>query len=166
MGARTEVVDLMTPTSLLLGFIVAVGAAAFGIVALLRLARGRPAFPARSLRPRIDPTRVRGYATAAVVGVLVLVLTRWPLAGVAACVLVLLGPRVLGGAAVGRRQLATIEAIAAWTESLRDTAGAAAGLEQAIPATVSAAHPLLARPLRLRRVGSSSSEIILIITKA
>jgi Flp pilus assembly protein TadB len=148
MGARTEVVDLMTPTSLLLGFMVAVGAAAFGIVVLLRLARGRPAFPARSLRVRIDPTRVRGYATAAVVGVLVLVLTRWPLAGVAACALVLLGPRVLGGAAVGRRQLATIEAIAAWTESLRDTAGAAAGLEQAIPATVSAAHPLLARPLR------------------
>ena len=41
-----------------------------------------------------------------------------------------------------------IEAIAAWTESLRDTAGAAAGLEQAIPATVTAAHPLLRRPLR------------------
>jgi tight adherence protein B len=139
----------MTPELLLLGFMTAVGAAAFGVVALLRLARGRSAFPSWSgAFLRFDPVRLRTYAAALAAAVLILLLTRWPLAGLAAGVLVLLGPRVFGGAAVGRRQLATIEAIAAWTESLRDTAGAAAGLEQAIPATVSAAHPLLRAPLR------------------
>ena len=60
----------------------------------------------------------------------------------------LLGPRVFGGAAAGRSELEKIEAIASWTESLRDTAGAAAGLEQAIPATIAAAPARLARPLR------------------
>ncbi len=85
---------------------------------------------------------------AVVLGVVVLLVTRWPVAGLAAAVLVVLWPRVLGGAAAGRGQLAKIEAIATWTESLRDTAGAAAGLEQAIPATLAAAPALLERPLR------------------
>ena len=52
-----------------------------------------------------------------------------------------------GGGRAGRRQLEKIEALAAWTESLRDTATAAAGLEQAIPATVGAAHAAAA-PVR------------------
>ena len=72
-----------------------------------------------------------------------LVATRWPAAAIAAAGLVALWPRVFGGAAAGRRELGKIEAIAAWTESLRDTAGAAAGLEQAIPATVASAPELL-----------------------
>jgi len=67
---------------------------------------------------------------------------------VAAVVLVVAWPRVFGGNAVGRRQLESVEAIAAWTESLRDTSAAAAGLEQALPATVNAAHPVLRAPLR------------------
>ena len=139
----------MSTTTLLIAFLVTVGAAAFGMVVLLRLARGLPGIPAWSRGSvRVDSARLRTYGVAAVVGVLILLVTRWPLAGLAAGVLVVLGPRVLGGAAVGRRQLATIEAIASWTESLRDTAGAAAGLEQAIPATVSAAQPLLRAPLR------------------
>ena len=50
------VVDLM-PDVAAAGFRSPWVRAAFGIVVLLRLARGRPAFPARSLRA-IDPTRV------------------------------------------------------------------------------------------------------------
>jgi hypothetical protein len=61
---------------------------------------------------------------------------------------VALWPRLYGGGALGRRQLAKIEAIASWTESLRDTSSAAAGLEQAIPATASAAPVLLRMPIR------------------
>jgi tight adherence protein B len=139
----------MTATALMFGFLVAVGAAAVGVVALLRLASGSPALPAWPRGSvRLDPTRLRVVAAAGGAGVVTVVVTRWPLAGLAATALVLLGPRVLGGAAVGRSQLETIEAIAAWTESLRDTAGAAAGLEQAIPATVATAHPRLRAPLR------------------
>ncbi len=62
--------------------------------------------------------------------------------------LVVIWPKLFGGASEGRHQLAKIEALAIWTESLRDTASAAAGLEQALPATVAAAPSLLDRPLR------------------
>ncbi|MGH3471464.1 MAG: type II secretion system F family protein [Nocardioidaceae bacterium] len=99
-------------------------------------------------RRRTDPRRLRQAAAAVGAGLLVLVLTRWPLAGLATVALALLWPRLFGGAAAGRRDLARIEAIASWTESLRDTATAAAGLEQAIPATLSAVHPLLSGPVR------------------
>ena len=144
----------MSPAALLFAFLTTVAAAVLGVLALLRLARGLPALPQR--RPRWARTRallgdrrtVRTVAAALSAGIVVVALTRWPLAGAAAVALVLLWPRVFGGSAVGRRQLETIEAIASWTESLRDTAGAAAGLEQALPATVSAAHPLLRAPLR------------------
>jgi hypothetical protein len=91
---------------------------------------------------------VRRYTAATGAGVVAVVLTGWPVAGLGAAVLVLLGPRVFGGAAAGRRDLEKIEAIATWTEALRDTAGAAAGLEQALPATLGAAPSLLVRPLR------------------
>lgn len=134
----------------MLGFMLMASGFALGVIGLVRLARGRSLVPTRprfSAR-RTDPRVLRSYAAAAALGVVVLVATRWPVAGLAAAGLVVLGPRVFGGAAVGRRELAKIEAIATWTESLRDTAGAAAGLEQAIPATVSAAPPLLRRPLR------------------
>lgn len=122
---------------------------AVGVVGMARLATGHSLIPARrKLVRRSDPKALRAYAGAAAAGLVVLVLTRWPVAGLAAGGLVILGPRVFGGAALGRRELAKIEAIASWTESLRDTAGAAAGLEQAIPATLAGAPPLLQRPLR------------------
>jgi Flp pilus assembly protein TadB len=61
--------------------------------------------------------------------------TRWPvgslLAGLAAWFL----PLMLGRDREHERSLRQIEAIAAWTEQLRDTLAAAAGLEQAILAT-------------------------------
>lgn len=46
-------------------------------------------------------------------------------------------PRILGSNVDHQRQLERIEAIASWTEMLRDTLVAAAGLEQAILATAS-----------------------------
>lgn len=132
----------------MLGFLVAMAAAALGLIALIRLARGRSALPKLSFAGTIDPVKTRQVGVAAAVGLVALVLTRWPLAGLAAGVIVLLWPRLFGGGAAGRRQLEKIEALAAWTESLRDTATAAAGLEQAIPATVPAAHALLRGPVR------------------
>lgn len=133
----------------LLGFLTAVACTTVGLLALLRLARGRPVLEWPLTAPIVIASdRLRQIGIAAAAGVIVSVFTRWPLAGAAATVLTYLWPRLFGGAALGRRQLAKIEAIAAWTESLRDTATAAAGLEQAIPATVAAAHPLLRSPVR------------------
>lgn len=129
-------------------FLLAVAAVALGLVMMVRLAQGRSAVPPISFGRRASKAERRRIVFAATVGLLVLVLTRWPLGGLAAIVVILMWPRLFGGGAAGRRQLEKIEALAAWTESLRDTASAAAGLEQAIPATVGAAQPLLQAPVR------------------
>ncbi|MBB5157465.1 type II secretion system F family protein [Saccharopolyspora phatthalungensis] len=76
--------------------------------------------------------RVTGVLT---VGLLAGVVTGWVvgalLAGLACWAL----PRVLGRDPEHARRIARIEAIATWTEMLRDTLASAAGLEQAILAT-------------------------------
>lgn len=132
----------------LIGFLLATGCAAAGLLAIVRLARGRTAVPRLSFNASFRTPKVRHIGVALAAGVAVVVITRWPFAGMAASAVVLLWPRLFGGGAAGRRQLEKIEALASWTESLRDTATAAAGLEQAIPATVPAAHVLLRGPVR------------------
>jgi Flp pilus assembly protein TadB len=81
-------------------------------------------------------------------GAVVAVATRWPVAVVAAAVLVSLWPKFFGGTAAGRAQIARLEALATWTESMRDTIAGATSLEQAIPASVDAAPPALQPYLR------------------
>src|SRR5690606_11735186 len=67
----------------------------------------------------------------------------------AGAVLLVLGWRGLsGGAHEERAAMRRLEALAAWTESLRDTIAGAAGLEQAIPASIRAAAPQLQPHLR------------------
>lgn len=132
----------------MLGFLVAVASACFGLLAIVRLSRGMSVLPRIPLRPAFDRRSTRQLGVALVAGLVALLITRWALAGLAAAAVVLLWPRLFGGGRAGRRQLEKIEALAAWTESLRDTATAAAGLEQAIPATVGAAHALLRAPVR------------------
>ena len=93
----------------------------------------------------------------AVVGVLLLLLTRWIVLAVAGGCLVFLWPMLFGGTRQEKLAAAKIEALAAWAESLRDTIAGAVGLEQAIPSTVYAASPairptliLLADRMRMR----------------
>lgn len=76
-------------------------------------------------------------------GLLVLLLTRWIVAAIAAFFLVVLWNRLFGGAKAEAAGIAKIEALAAWTESLRDTVAGAVGLEQAIPAGAHAAAPAI-----------------------
>lgn len=83
------------------------------------------------------------------VGLVVLVVTRWPVAAVAAGCLVVAWPSLFGGARLERESTARVEGLAAWTESLRDTIAGAVGLEQAIPATVYAASPAIRPQLRM-----------------
>jgi len=94
-------------------------------------------------RIRQEATMPRVAATLAVAAVVAAV-TRWPagavLAGLAAWFL----PRVLGPDREHARALERIEAIATFTEMLRDTISAAAGLEQAILA----AEPVAPAPVR------------------
>lgn len=134
----------------MLVFILSVAGAVAGLVALLHLGRGGSLLPVdpRPATRRRDPAEVRRFVAGLAVGLAILLVTRWPAAALAAGGLAVLWPRVFGGAAAGRRELRKIEAIAVWTESLRDTSAAASGLEQAIPATVQSAPDLLRKPLR------------------
>jgi Flp pilus assembly protein TadB len=74
---------------------------------------------------------------------LVLVLTRWVVVAAACALLVLFWNKLFGGAREARQGIVRLEALAAWTESLRDTVAGAVGLEQAIPATSYAASPAI-----------------------
>jgi Flp pilus assembly protein TadB len=84
---------------------------------------------------------------AAAVAVLALVITRWPVGAIASAALVLGWPALFGGAKAERRAAAMVEALAVWTESLRDTIAGAVGLEQAVVASSQAPPAALAAEL-------------------
>ncbi|AWZ08533.1 MULTISPECIES: type II secretion system F family protein [unclassified Streptomyces] len=120
-----------------------------GLALLVVAVRGLPPKPAHEKadsRERLaELARFAGRrgSLAAGVGIAVLLVTRWAVAGVAAGVLVFFWDRLFGGAAEERSAMRRVEALAAWTESLRDTIAGAVGLEQAIPASARAAAPAL-----------------------
>ncbi|MGI4894264.1 MAG: type II secretion system F family protein [Janthinobacterium lividum] len=84
-----------------------------------------------------------------VAGIVVLLLTRWVVAALGIGLLVAGWGRLLGGSAEEGRGIARLEALATWTESLRDTIAGAVGLEQAIPATAGTSAPALRPSLNL-----------------
>jgi Flp pilus assembly protein TadB len=89
-------------------------------------------------------------SAALLAAVLAVVLTRWPVAGLAAGAGAWLAPRMMTGHGSGRarrERMAQLEALATWTESLAATLAAAAGLEQAIVATTRTPPDALAGPL-------------------
>ncbi|MFD5089165.1 type II secretion system F family protein [Amycolatopsis thailandensis] len=92
--------------------------------------------------PRDQRQALRG-GLAVAVGVLIGVATGWVVGAVLAGLAVWALPRVLGRDPEHARRVARIEAIATWTEMLRDTLSAAAGLEQAILATAPLAPPAI-----------------------
>ncbi|MFF3765770.1 type II secretion system F family protein [Streptomyces sp. NPDC001922] len=120
-----------------------------GVALLIVAVRGLPAKPehekAKASERAAELARFasRRGSLAAGVGLVVLLLTRWAVAGLAAGVLVFVWDRLFGGAKEERSAMRRVEALAAWTESLRDTIAGAVGLEQAIPASARAATPAL-----------------------
>jgi len=83
------------------------------------------------------------------VGLLVLVVTRWLVLAAALGLLAALADRFFGGTGEERRAIERLEALATWTEALRDTIAGAVGLEQAIPATAVNAAPAIKPGLNL-----------------
>jgi len=82
------------------------------------------------------------------IGVLVYLVTNWPVAAVGAAVATLLTPR---GFLARRDQVSYVErtnAIASWTEMIRDNMAGAAGLEQALQASVQVAPEVLSEELQ------------------
>jgi Flp pilus assembly protein TadB len=83
------------------------------------------------------------------VGLVVLVVTGWLVLAVALGLLAALADRFFGGTGEERRAIERLEALATWTEALRDTIAGAVGLEQAIPATAVNAAPAIKPSLNL-----------------
>ena len=100
----------------------------------------------------------RRAAAAAGVGLVVAVLTRWPVAAGATAALIWLWPTMFGAARSSAVQIERLEALATWTESLRDTIAGSIGLEQAIKHSVSAA-PAILQPQLLRLEGQLRARI-------
>lgn len=132
-------------------FVVCVLAACLGVVGIIRTAQGKGLLPARVAETRRKVADREGMARqvtiALIVGAVVWALTRWPVAGGLAVVVVLLWPKLARSGAIEKRSVARIEALANWTESLRDAAASESGLAQALPATLDGAPALLRRPL-------------------
>lgn len=111
----------------------------------------KPPQPSLRWRARFRDTQRRLWKAIAV-AIVVAVITRWPVAVISAGALTWLWPELFGAAREGREQLKRLEAVATWTESLRDTMAAAIGLEQAIIASVEVAPDSIAPQLQ-RLVG-------------
>jgi Flp pilus assembly protein TadB len=130
---------------------VAAGALAGGGLFLLVVAiRGLPPRARNSGTDRLsrairDAFSVRG-SIALIVGILVLLVTRWVVAGIGMALLAY-SWQSLSGAGSERRSMTRLEGLATWTESLRDTIAGAVGLEQAIPASVRVADASIRDPL-------------------
>lgn len=78
-----------------------------------------------------------------------LLATGWLVVAIGVGLLGFFATALFGGAAHGRAEVLRLEALASWTESLRDTIAGAVGLEQAIPASYHAAAPILKPQLGL-----------------
>ena len=129
----------------------AVGAAFGGAVVLLAAVimgwqpkRG----PIQRIRGWWDRPSGRRMAYSIGAAVVVAVVTRWPVAAVAAGAAVFAWPALFGAGRDSARQIEKIEALVTWTESLRDTIQGAVSLEQAIPRSIDAAAPAIREPLQ------------------
>lgn len=112
----------------------------------------------RSLRDRFgaDAARRGGYAVAAAVPVALL--TRWPVMIGATVLLVWAWPSMFGAARQSEQRLARLEAVAIWTESMRDTIAGSIALEEAIRNTAGTAPEAIQAPLQ-RLVGALSVHV-------
>jgi len=115
----------------------------------------RAARAAATMRsPAVAGRIVGGIAVAAIT----LAVTRWPVAALGLGALVVWWPALFGGTTAEQRQIASLEALVTWTETLRDTIAAHASLEQAIPASAVNA-PALIRPALVQLVGQLRARV-------
>lgn len=99
----------------------------------------RPRRPVARTAPRVPADVRRRAGLAVALGGFGLLLTRWPVAAVALAGLGWFVPDLFSGRAARERITARTEAVASWTEMLRDTMSGAHGLEEAIITTAEVA---------------------------
>jgi tight adherence protein B len=116
---------------------------------------------AGSTLANLRPYWIRGLAAVAV-GAAVWWLTGWPVAAVGAAALVWWANAVFGPDTAGKAAIARVEAVAAWTESIRDVVAAGAGLKQALIAVARFAPPALATEAALLAEQARAGRISLV----
>ena len=126
--------------------VTAAAGAGVGVGVLLVAVAIRGTTPS-SPAPRRVWLRPHRVVTAIAAGVVVLALTRWVAAAAALALLVAVYDRVFGGAGRTRASLARLEALAGWTESLRDMVATGVALPEALVASVDAASPVISSQL-------------------
>jgi tight adherence protein B len=140
------------------GLLIAVGSGAGFGAAIVLLVAGLRGVRVDATRPpprwRASLRRLRSPAVslrlgaAGAVGVLILILTRWPVAAAGIAALIVAWPYLFGGARAEQDAIARLEALVIWSESLRDTVAANASLEQAITASTQRAPVLIQSALQ------------------
>lgn len=110
------------------------GLAGLGVLVVLAGVQGRSVLPRGRIGPILDRVLLR---TALAVGgaTVIFLATRWPVAALFAGGLGAWIPSAVSASGRAHAEIAKVEAIATWTEQLRDTLAAANGLESAIGAT-------------------------------
>lgn len=100
--------------------------------------RRRTQGPAGRTRSRARSHRLERlrWPAAPVVGLLVWLVSRWPVAGLIAAAIVVGAPALLGTERRVRRELQRLEALQAWTRRLADLRTAGGGLEQTLTASL------------------------------
>lgn len=130
-----------------IGIAVLAGGVGLGLWIFLAGLTGRQVLPRRA--QRTEPGRLASLSksTTGAVGaaVLTLLATGWPVGALLSAGAVLSAPKLIGGKTARAEAVRRTEAIATWTEMVRDSIAAASGLEEAINATASVA-PAPIRP--------------------
>ena len=114
----------------------------FGVWLAITAIRGVRVVPdVGRLVPKTVPAEraLMWLATALASGVIVGVVTGWPVAGLGTALGVLTSPAVLGGAERRQHQTVIAEAVATWADMIRDTMAAASGLEESLIQTAAVA---------------------------
>ncbi len=108
--------------------------------------RPRSGIPPRPRLVRMTPATWRRVGIAVVVGLVALLLSGWPVLGMAAVVAVILLPR-LSSVRASRRRTAVLEGLEQWARRLSDLLGASRGLEDALEASARSAPEVIAGPV-------------------
>lgn len=107
----------------------------FGLWLGVTAVRGIKVVPdARRLVPaEVRAERATVWLTGALLtGIIVGLVTGWPVAGLGTALSVLAGPAAVGGTARRAQETATADAIATWADMIRDTMAGASGLEESL----------------------------------
>lgn len=138
-----------TAISIMCGAVFGLGLVVIGYGVVKRVAPEKRPGWGRAMVARL-PARwtTRRVVVAVAAGVVAGALTTWPVAAVLTTAALLTLPGLLGPDRKAAQRMTRTEALATWTEMLRDTLSAAAGLEQTILATADIAPATLEPEMR------------------